>query len=281
MPWRSEDQKEWFTEFVNASERDLCTFLEAQGERFPSAAALLGRYRAAAKRLLEEGPDAEPDFQSAHNELSVALALLENVVEPQLVRLDYEPAMASCEKRFDFRAAFEEGPPTWVEVKTICPAWQDDWERFRSHVESGRFPDNAHIILSEQGLGGELYHNSFSARSKMLAYTLETEAKVAACLQPKGLNVVVLALCSNGFAWHVDELEDFLFLYRRGRHYDGDPFRLMEAYEIEREGVQLTRSIDHFAFIKRPDTALKAQGGVWSVKPPRWPPWADGSLRGC
>ena len=63
MPWTNDDQKEWFEEFIAETERELCSYLGNQAERFPSSAQLLTRYRAACERLLAQGLGVLPRYR--------------------------------------------------------------------------------------------------------------------------------------------------------------------------------------------------------------------------
>ena len=271
MPPLDSEHHKFFSGFVEEIRSDLGATVETESDRFPSRSRLLTRFDESATRLLENGLEALDAFQESHNEVCTAVAILEESVEPRCEKLDYEPSMDCCDKRFDFRVDFGKHGAVWVEVKTIHPKPLDGWDRYAEAVEARHFPDNAQLILDHSWLGGELFHKYFSARAKILSYTLATEEKVAQCLEPAN-ETVCLAFFSNGFDWHIEDLEDFLYFYRHGKHYDGDHFRLMEEHHIAQNQINLRRNINHFGYIKRPSTEVRPVGGTWSVKPFEWPP---------
>ena len=272
MPPLDSEHHKFFSGFVEEIRSDLGATVETESDRFPSRSRLLTRFDESATRLLENGLEALDAFQESHNEVCTAVAILEDPAEPRCAKLDYEPSMNRCDKRFDFRVDFgQHGGAVWVEVKTIHPKAKDAWDGYTAAVNARHFPDNAELILDDSWLGGELFHKYFSARTKILSYTLDTEEKVAQCLQAAS-ETVCLVFFSNGFDWHIEDLEDFLYFYRHGKHYDGDHFRLMEEHHIAHRNISLRRNIDHFGYFKRPSTAVRPAGGTWNVKPPLWPP---------
>jgi hypothetical protein len=97
------------------------------------------------------------------------------------------------------------------------------------------------------------------------------EDKIEACLSNIGEKITCLALFTNGFHWHLPELENFVFFYRNSVHFQGDPFAKMEEFAIREKNIQLKKSIDHFAYLQRPKTEKKPNKVVWSVTAPRMP----------
>jgi hypothetical protein len=71
------------------------------------------------------------------------------------------------------------------------------------------FPENARIVLSEEGLGGENLAYMLAARGGMLEYALELEQKIAECGVAEENSVFMMAFCGNGVEWH-DSLREFL-----------------------------------------------------------------------
>ncbi len=267
----SEAHRQFFEPFIEKIKADLCAVVADASDRFPSGSDLINRFGAAAVQLVRAGLDRLNHFQEVHNELCVAVALVENT-DPVCSLIEYEPRFPDCQKRFDFRAEFGSGPARLFEVKTIHPIAQDDWGRYESAVQTARFPDNAQLVLEREWLGGELYHNAYASRAKLLDYTLETESKTQECLGPEPNSITHLMLCTNGFDWHVDMLEDFVYFYRHGRHFNGDHFRLMEEHYIVENNIQLLRNIHYFGYLRRPTTEARPAGGTWSVPPVQWPP---------
>jgi hypothetical protein len=186
--------------------------------------------------------------------------------------LEYEPSLATCSTRFDFKATFDARSTTWVEVKTIHPGPVDSWEQYERLQREGRFPERAELFLDKSWLGGQLFHKYFAARTKLLSYTIETEAKVQQCLTGPEKSRVFLIFFSNGFDWHIDHLEDFLHFYRHGVHFEGDHFRLMEEHYMRTNGLQLLRNIQHIGFMERRFTGIRPTRGSWDVEPVKWSP---------
>lgn len=260
-----------FGDFVEQVRADVLNAALAERQRFPSVDTLVRRFEDAAESLLINGPDSLKGFEEVHNELCVAILILEASNIP-CTRLEYEPAMSDCPQRFDFGASFKGRPIAWVEVKTIHPDRIDSWEQYERLLRQGRFPENASLYLEQQWLGGELFHKYFAARAKLLSYTIETEDKVSQCLAEADRGRVFLVFFSNGFDWHVNHLEDFLYFYRYGHHFEGDHFRAMEEHHIKSNGLCLKRNIQHFGFMRRSTAAIRPTMGAWDVEPVRWSP---------
>ena len=71
------DFQEMLSDFKRSSEQDLCAFLEAENNRFPSNRTLLSRYRKAYDICFDRGYSDLDQFMEAHNELCAAVALLQ------------------------------------------------------------------------------------------------------------------------------------------------------------------------------------------------------------
>ncbi|MBX9682661.1 MAG: hypothetical protein K2X41_02620 [Hyphomicrobium sp.] len=108
-------------------------------------------------------------------------------------------------------------------------------------------PDNVQLLFSKEWLGGELWHNSFAARSRMLEYTLELEQKTAECMLQADNTFFVLMLCGEGFYWNEDELEDFVAFYFTGAHRSDDAFSKAEAQHMGENSLKLAKTISRFA----------------------------------
>ncbi|MBW8003454.1 MAG: hypothetical protein FVQ80_15810 [Planctomycetes bacterium] len=271
MSWIDNNQQIFFENLIRNVKSDLCGKIEQEKTRFPSFERLLARFDEIAERFAGTGLENLSQFIEIHNELCVAVVILEDKSEFPCERLDYEPPIEACSKLIDFRAEYSSSPPKWLEVKTIHPTRQDDWNRYKAHIQSNRFPCNAQLIFDEEWMGGELYHFAYAARTKILEYTIETEEKIERCLGSDKKAIAFLVLFSNGFHWSISELEDFVYFYRSGSHFEGDHFRKMEDYYLSERSITLKRNIDHFTFIKRPEASIRPVGGNWSVPPTRWP----------
>jgi hypothetical protein len=271
MAWVDDDQRLLFVEHVRNVEKVLCQAIKSETYRFPSREKLLARFHEAENRLLREGLDGLNQFLEVQNELCVAAEILKDSTEGGCCKLEYEPAIDECSSLFDYCVEYPSGPKRWIEVKTIHPRMQNDWNRYLRDFKNDRFTRNTRLVLERDWMGGQLYHHAFAARSKILEYALETEQKIETCLKSEERRITFLVLFSNGFDWHIDHLEDFLAYYRHGSHFVGDHFAKMEQYYIETKGVTMKRNIHHFAYIKRPDLSVVPIQVVWSVLPARWP----------
>ncbi len=258
----NDKRKSLFEHFLEEAERTLISTLEHNKDIFPSYSTLINRYRAAAQHVLQDGFSGLSSFHEVHNEVCTAAVILE---EASVKRVEYEPQINNCQKKFDFHISMPDGLVRIMEVKTIHPISKDDWAKFEAADKKGWLPDDTYLLLSEGGLGGELYHNSYAARGKMLDYTMEMEDKIELCCQNLEKEVTFLVFFTDGFDWHLDELEDFVFFYRSGRHFPGDPFALMEDDFIKKKGIVLKKVIRYFSCLRRPKTELKPNKIVWNV----------------
>jgi hypothetical protein len=258
----SDKGKLLFRQFIEKAERALISALETKKDIFPSRSTLINRYHASANRVLQEGFSNLRAFYEVHNEVCTAAVLLE---ESAVKRVDYEPQINNCKKRFDFHISIADGSVRIIEVKTIHPISKDDWAKYKAATEKGLFPENTYLLLNDEWLGGELYHNSYAARGKMLDYTIEMEEKIESCFKDLKEKVTFLVFFTDGFDWHLDELEDFVFFYRSGRHFPGDPFAAMEDDFIKKEGIDLKKVIHYFACFRRPKTEIRPNKIIWNV----------------
>jgi hypothetical protein len=199
-----------------------------------------------------------------HNELCVLQGLLEQQDHPFSL-VEYEAALPNSDHRIDFRATNDVA--TWfIEVKTIHPELKDRWDQYEHVVHSGHITDNVAIHFERQWMGGELWHNKFSARAKMLEHAYELEGRIRAGGLEESGHGFVLALFSDGFTWHEDELEDFVAFYRTGRHRTDDGLAKMETHELRTRGRSLARLISAFAYFCRPLFELAPVEKNWNVK---------------
>lgn len=167
--------------------------------RFKGSEKLLARFADAVASMLSNSRHLIARVDEAHNELCVGSQLLANRV-PRFVSLEYEPALPRSAKSIDFRARTDDGQIFYVDVKTIRPRANDRWDQFEKAREGDWFPENVRLTLSEHGLGGELWHNMFAARSRMLEYALQLEAKIGNCaLGETKENFFILVFGGEGF----------------------------------------------------------------------------------
>lgn len=263
------DDHEWLKGRIERIREELCNHLKSETIRFPSRGRLLRRFDDASTRLLSQGNNYLSAFREVHNELSIAYCILNNDKGRTCKQVEYEPALSGCDRRIDFCSELATGQTVYVEVKTICPLPQDDWSKYERAVRDGLFPDDAFVHFEKDWLGGELWHNRFAARSKMLGYAIQLEDTLQQCAYSVVNSNVVLAFCGNGFKWHVDELEDFVAFYYSGHHRQDDPFRKMELFDLEQNSVTMTRRIDRFAYFGRRDTNILPERINWDVRPPK------------
>lgn len=244
------DNCEWIEGYLNAVDEKICRPLKAAIERFPSVDRLLVRFARIRSQLLNSETSDLNQIREVHNEMAVAHQILSTNVEPVCTRLEYEPTLETCPQRIDFHVLLSDGTSFYAEVKTIQPRFIDRWDDYRSTMDRGLLPANVHVHHEEAWLGGELWDFKTAARSKMLAYALEFEKRIDACLAELQVGTVLI-FCGDGFRWHRDELEDFIAFYRSGRHRQDDPFSKMELHYLRQHSLQLRRTIGHFAYVER------------------------------
>lgn len=258
---------EWLNTYAEKVDNTFSSFFRTQEHRFRNWALLVDRFKTAIGKLLCDGRSFFRAVDEAHNELCISNAILVNP-NPRFVSLEYEPILSSCRKLIDFRASSSDGFTAYVDVKTIKPISKDRWDQFDRAVKEGWFPDNIEVMISEESLGGELWHNMFAARSRMLEYAIELEQKIAECKPTADNTIFVLALCGDGFYWHEDELEDFVHFYYSGFYRHDDPFSKVEAHYVTEKKITLAKSISRFAYMRRPQGELYSKRLNWNVRPP-------------
>ncbi len=215
--------------------------------------------------VLKHGRSRFRAVEEAHNELCIAAAILSNE-SIRFVRLEYEPPLHGCAQSIDFRATAERGLTLFVDVKTIKPEARDRWDQYQRALYERWFPPNVHVIVEKEWLGGELWHNMFAARSRMLEYTLELEKKIAdGGLTGQEETFFFLALCGTGFHWRESQLEDFVEFYRTGVHRTGDSFSKVEIKHIEKNNLSFDRTISRFACMRRSQNDIHLKSVNWNV----------------
>jgi hypothetical protein len=242
----------------------------AASDRFAQGQLLLDRFNAAIETVLKSGKGHFSAVDEAHNEICIASALLANT-RLRFIRLEYEPPLPGCVKTIDFRATADTGQIAYVDVKTIKPQAADRWDQFEKATKEGWIADNVHVVIAEEWLGGEIWHAWFAARARMLEYTRELERKTAEANLSGENKLFVLALCSDGFRWQQDGLEDFVSFYYSGVHRGDDAFSKAELRYISDKKVTLNRTISQFAYMKRAQSQIRPARLNWNVRPPKDP----------
>ncbi|MDP3589411.1 MAG: hypothetical protein Q8R54_02610, partial [Methylobacter sp.] len=243
--------------------------LESASDRFETPQPLLDRFTSAVDAVKTHGWSLFRAVDEAHNELCIASAILENQ-EPKFTCLEYEPPILGCAQSIDFLATAGD-LKVYVDVKTIKPLAKDRWEQFEKAQAEEWLPNNVNIMLEKEWQGGELWHNMFAARSRMLEYSLELEQKIAEGNLSEGNSLLVLAFCGEGFYWHQDELEDFVSFYYSGAHRNDDPFSKAEAQHIQDKHISIAKTISRFACMRRLQGNILQKRMNWNVQPLRSP----------
>jgi hypothetical protein len=268
-----DDEIEWLSDYADEVLETFHTRFESASGRFKTPQPLLDRFTSAVDAVKANGWSLFRAVDEAHNELCIASAILENT-EPHFTFLEYEPPIHGCAKSIDFLAISSE-LKVYVDVKTIKPVATDRWEQFEKAQAEGWLPGNVNIMLEKKWLGGELWHNKFAARSRMLEYSLELEQKIAEGNLPEGNTLFVLALCGEGFYWRQDELEDFVSYYFSGAHRGDDPFSKAEARYIQEKNIAIAQTISRFACMQRLQWDILQKRLNWNVHPPRDPHFSN------
>lgn len=264
------DDIAWVKSYAEEVEITFGAGFVAAADRFKEGRVLLDRFRAAIETVLKNGRGYFRAVDEAHNELCVASALLANT-KLKFIRIEYEPPLPGCAKTIDFRATADTGQIAYVDVKTIKPEDTDRWEQFERAKAEGWFPENVIVGLSQQWLGGEIWHAWFAARARMLEYTLELEQKIAEAGLTTDNVIPVLALCGDGFRWHMDQLEDFAAFYSTGAYHGDDSFAQVERKYIADKKISLKQTISRFAYFQRKQGEIRPNRVNWHVRPPRDP----------
>lgn len=91
------------------------------------------------------------------------------------------------------------------------------------------------------------------------------EQKIEECRLTATNTVFVLAFCGEGFVWHQDELEDFVWFYYTNSHRFDDPFSKAEIKDIEINKITLTRAISRVACMSRSQGEIQHRRLNWRV----------------
>jgi hypothetical protein len=152
----------------------------------------------------------------------------------------------------------------------MAPTWVDDeasWERFKRIAEDS--PGNARLVVDREWAGAALSGQSIKARWSFIQRTTEIEGRSKE-IPAAEKGAVWLLFCSTGFAWHVDELEDFADFYRFGNARADDWLRnAMDRYMRE-DNIVFDRSLAGFHYLGRNHDEVFAHKFVWDVTGPRF-----------
>lgn len=252
------------------AERVATTFgaqFAAAGARLTGSSRLLSRFADAMSAVRIHGRDKFSGVDEAHNELCIASALLSGQ-RTVFSSIAYEPPLRGTNETIDFVCQPEAGGTLYVDAKTIHPRLTDRWEHLEEVQRSQRLPANVNVVLSENWLGGELWHSMYNARSRMLEHALGLEAKIRTAGLADPDSRFVMMFGGAGFHWHEDELEDFAFYYRMGQHYPGDAFADMESWYVGQRAITFDRTISAFGAMRRHQFDLAHARINWNVVPP-------------
>ena len=263
-------EKEWqeIEDYADAVRTYFMSVLANSGIELTGAKYLLARFEEALSELWAHGRGHFHKVDEAHNEICVAANLLSSKNE-DFLRIDYEPPLGATNQTIDFVAYSRHKRKLFVDVKTIAPRRFDRWGQYREL--RGKLQKGTDIALSRNWLGGELWHDAFASRSRVLEYTLELEEKITALKRGSGIGqreCFILMFCDTGGHWHEDELEDFVSAYRRRKHRPDDPFADMEAHYIANKSLKLNRLISRFACMQRPQFSVRHMRLNWKVQAP-------------
>jgi hypothetical protein len=264
------DDFEWVKAHAAEVQKTFGQEFGAAADRFKDGQVLLYRFNAAIESVLKNGKGYFRAVDEAHNELCVASALLSNK-QLKFVRLEYEPPLPGCARTIDFRATADNRQIAYVDVKTIKPEDTDRWHQFERARNEGWFPENVIVGISQQWLGGEIWHAWFAARGRMLEYSLELEQKIAEAGLEADKAIFVLALCGDGFRWHQDQLEDFVAFYSTGAYRADDSFSQVEHKYMTDKEISLKRTISRFAYFQRKQGEIRPNRINWHVRSPSDP----------
>lgn len=248
---------EYSTNCINYYHREF----SEHSERFPEYHKLIAKFEDCIKQVKISQRGLFHLAHEAHNELCVALALLENA-NPRFDMLEYEPTISGTKKSIDFRAV-SGSKLYYVDVKTIRPTLLDRWSQYEQL--SKYISQSVNLLLNRHWLGGEIWHGLYSSRSKMLDYSRELEEKVFCGSLSRDDNRIIMVFCGDNYHWHEDNLEDFVGFYFSGNHRPDDPFSQMEGHAIKSENYSLYRNITNFCFLRRRQMEISIEGINWDV----------------
>jgi hypothetical protein len=270
MSLLTDSDKAWLHAYREAAEIYFNARLSRHVGKFGRRDYLLRRFTDACQSISERGWSQWYAIETALNELSVAIAILESS-DIGIASLYYEPQTEEDKRTIDFVVVDSDERNWFVDVKTIVPQRRDRWAQFERASNEQWLTRGTEIIISPQEQGGEIWHGLVAARSRMLEYTLEFEKKLQAGYPDFDAARAILMFCGNGFDWREDWLEDFVSFYTSGVHRPDDPFGNMEQHHIQTEKLVLPRRVKRFGYLQRVGCALVPTRVTWNVQAPRFP----------
>jgi len=249
-------------QFIYDIEKEVLPKFAKENKRFPSNQKLLNSFTKRIDCWIHNGIALQNEIVEKSNEILIAEYLLN---DHDCIKIEYEMGSEKEGQTIDFLTEYKNGSLVFLDVKTIHPGNQDDWERFISCKEY--FPKNVKVYLYKDGFGGEIWHKWYNARKSMLQYTLEFENKILNYSSVEGAKYC-LAFCSNGTDWGVDALEDFADYYRTGAHNPDDEFSIMELHHMDVNSFNFKNNITCFFYFERPVTRLHFKNIKWPVSGP-------------
>ncbi len=253
-------------EWVNDARRLLLPRLLGD-ERFQDAVRLERRFEedVSAWQARRAEPRCFRGVINIGNEIAAAVALLDKCKD--LASLRYEPPMKGTGQTLDFCLRDPAGHPVWIDVKTVAPQWLDDaegWQRFKTLAAD--FPDNVRFGVQRAVGGAGIFGQAIKTRWSFVMRTIEVEKK-AELIPRQDRGPVWLMLCSDRFAWHPDELEDFADFYKSSR-FRGDDWasNAITRYLSERK-LTLSGSLAGFHYFGRRHDECDGQLR-WAVRGP-------------
>lgn len=271
------DDASWVNDYAAKVLNAFNAEFKTARDRFRGSKKVLRRFTSAVDAVRTNGWSKFHAVDSAHNELCIASSILAST-DPVFTRLEYEPLLTGCAKSIDFRGTIDEGT-VYVDVKTIQPSPTDRWDQFvKFKSPPSRFPDRVVVLLEEEWLGGELWHNMYKSRERMLEHTLGLEKKISDGNLAATDTFLVLALCGHEFHWDQSDLEDFVSFYYTGFHRPDDALSTAEAKYVEDNHLSFAKMISRFACMFRPQFGLRPQRMNWRVLPPKigWASFPEG-----
>jgi len=254
----------WLEQYRSEVVTRFKSFFDASRSRFDGGERLISRFDEALGSVRRGVSFRSVD--AAQNELCISRALLLNT-NPEFAAVLYEPPLTGSTKSIDFQAKRCGTETMWVDVKTIQPIPTDRWDQFeKAHLEQW-FPERVRVVLNKDWLGGEIWHQMFAARARMLEYSLEFEQKIRdARLKEQPGTSFTLAFCGAGVDLCEDQLEDFVQFYETGKHRADDPFAKLEEKYMQDHQLSLEQTISRFAYLKRRQGELFQSDLNWNVR---------------
>ncbi len=165
--------------------------------------------------------------------------------------MTYEPkGIDASGKDCDLEVKYDE-KRFLVEFKSFHPEWKS------TPIPQEHIAENNNVIMD-----GECYHSYQATRGHLIDVTYHTEEKLE---NYDGEFISVLAV-PDGFHLNIEDLRDFVFIYRNGTHRPDDPLGPMTLHNLKQP---FKGSIDQFWAVPIPQDSfsLKKDEEVMVVKP--------------